>query len=143
MKYNYGSYFFIFYFFFYTLFNIIFLIRGFFNIKVFTAKILYNFTPHKPNNSIKLNNKTSIFTPKRKVIINTPPRKSSIILNEKSRNASQNSLNINSKDFNLVKKKKLKGRNSLFNNSKSKSASLESSNKLYIKKHKRRKKNII
>ena len=140
MKYNYGSYFFIFYFFFYTLFNIIFLIRGFFNIKVFTAKILYNFTPHKPNNSIKLNNKTSIFTPKRKVIINTPPRKSSIILNENSRNASQNSLNINSKDFNLVKKKKLKGRNSLFNNSKSKSASLESSNKLYIKKHKRRKK---
>ena len=42
LKYNYGCYFFILYFAFYSAFNIIFYIKGFYRIKIFTANIMYN-----------------------------------------------------------------------------------------------------
>ena len=144
LKYNYGSYFFIIYFIFFTLFNIIFFVKGIDNIKIYASKIINNYKGTKESNkNLKKDRKSrvSIFAPKSIYTMNMPPRKS-LIIGENSKNYSKNFLNkdisINNNDESIIKKKKKQGRNSVIVFNKNKSISIESSNKKLNNKRKKK-----
>ena len=129
LKYNYGSYIFIFYFFCYTLFNIIFYIKGIESIKIYISKIVYNDENNnkKAKNMNKRKSQINIYQPKKSNIY-APLKKhscksmidSSKINSEKSIYLNQN-LKSEMAEKNILKKNRIKGRNSVkvLNNHKS------------------------
>jgi hypothetical protein len=138
LKCNYGSYIFIIYFFFYTIFNFIFYARGFYYIKIYSAKLFYNNNNDsiiKSNNKKKRKSKFNIYNPEN---ANFPPKKkkSSRTVNEFNKTNSEKSYILNqnlkgiNKDINVLNKKKSKYRNSVIVLNNNKTSFLESSNKL-------------
>ena len=122
LKNNYGSYIFIFYFIMFLIFNFAFYIKGFYYIRVYAAKMLYNELDKNKNNlneNIRTIRKNKIYRHKKPKNIFTPPRKSvcSVIEINKSNSEKINIINQNFKNMNkeikILKRNKTKSRNSV------------------------------
>ena len=165
LKFNYGSYIFIGYYIFYALFNFLFYVEGFRNIKKFAAKILYNNdsknnfdldkNKNKNRNIKKKSNKSvNIYRPD----INTPPKKTKVTHGDFSKSEKSICLEHNpsnfSKEIKILKRNKTKvAKESKFFNKrktldftsdklKSKRKSVSYNKIVNIKFHKQNEKNI-
>ena len=144
LKINYGSMIFISYFILYTIFNIFFFAGGMFKVKVYISKIISesnnkNSNKNVINNASNNNNLPLKRMKSRRIIykknIKMPPKRMSNVYIDKTSSEKSfclnqySNANNNSKDMNLLKRRKTKARNSVLIFNKKRMSQIDSNNK--------------